>query len=89
MQIKRFISNLGIKWKFILERPPRWGGFYERFVGLVKSCVKKVISRARLSFEELNTVILEFQGELNGRPLTNLRDEEYCSSLTPNHLMYG
>ena len=26
---------------------------------------------------------------MNGRPLTCLSDEEYCSSLTPNHLMYG
>ena len=89
VEIKRFISNLGIKWKFILERSPWWGGFYECLVGLVKSCIKKVISRARLSFEELNTVIVEVKGILNGRPLTYLSDEEYCSSLTPNHLMYG
>ena len=47
MEIKRFISNLGIKWKFILERSPWWGGFYEHLFGLVKSCIKKVISRAR------------------------------------------
>ena len=89
VEIKRFISNLGIKWKFILERSPWWGGFYECLVGLVKSCIKKVISRARLSFEELNTVIVEVKGILNGRPLTYLSAEEYCSSLTPNHLMYG
>ena len=27
MEIKNFISNLGIKWKFILERFLWWGGF--------------------------------------------------------------
>ena len=89
VEIKRFISNLGIKWKLILERSPWRRGFYERLVGLVKSCIKKVISRACLSFEELNTVIVEFEGVLNGRPLTYLSDEEYGSSLTSNHLMYG
>ena len=26
---------------------------------------------------------------MNGRPLTYLSDEEYCSSLTRSHLMYG
>ena len=72
-----------------LRTLPWWGGFYERLVGLVKSCIKKVISRAGLSFEELKTVIVEVEGLLNGHPLTYLSDEEYCSSLTPNHLMYG
>ena len=75
MEIKRFISNLGIKWKFILERSSWWGGFYERLVGLVKSCIKKLISRAHLSFEELNTVIVEVEEVLNGRSLTYLSDE--------------
>ena len=72
MEIKRFISNLGIKWKFILERSSWWGEFYERLVALVKSCIKKLISRARLSFEELNTVIVEVERVLIGRPLTYL-----------------
>ena len=72
-----------------LRTLPWWGGFYERLVGLVKSCIKKVISKACLSFEELNTVIVEVKGALNGRPLTYSSDEEYCSSLTPNHLVYG
>ena len=90
VEIKRFISNIGIQWKFTLERSTWWGGFYERLVGLVKSCMKKVISRARLSFKELNTVIIEVEKVLNGLPLlTYLSGKEYCSSLTPNHLMYG
>ena len=72
-----------------LRTLPWWGGFYERLVGLVKSCIKKVISKACLSFEELNTVIVEVKGALNGRPLTYSSDEEYCRSLTPNHLVYG
>ena len=37
----------------------------------------------------MNTVIVEFEQVLNGRPLTYLSDEEYGSSLTSNHLMYG
>ena len=26
---------------------------------------------------------------MNGRPLTYLNDEEYCSGLTPDHFIYG
>ena len=37
----------------------------------------------------MNTVIVEAEGVLNGRPLKCLSDEDYCSSLTPNHPMYG
>ena len=37
----------------------------------------------------MNTVIVEVEGVLNGRPLTYLNDEKYCSSLTRSHLMYG
>ena len=73
----------------VYERSLWWGGFCERLVGLVKSCIKKVVSRARLSFEELNTVIVEVKGVLHGRPLTYLSDEKYCRSLAPNHLIYG
>ena len=37
----------------------------------------------------MNTVVVEVEGVLNRRPLTYSSDEQYCSSLTPNHLMYG
>ena len=71
-EIKDFRSALGIKWKFILERSPWQGGFYERLVGLVKSCIKNVFSNQRLSFDELNTIITEVEGVSNERPLLYL-----------------
>ena len=38
---QRFLANHGIKWKFITERAPWWGGFYERLIGLVIRRLKK------------------------------------------------
>ena len=38
---QQFLANHNITWKFITERAPWWGGFYERLVGLVKRCLKK------------------------------------------------
>ena len=43
-----------------------------------------MVSKARL-----NIVLIEIEGVLNGRPLTYLNDEEYCDSLTLNHLAHG
>lgn len=31
-----FAANQGITWKFILEKAPWWGGYYECMVQLVK-----------------------------------------------------
>jgi len=32
----QFLANHSIIWKFITERAPWWGGFYERLIGLLK-----------------------------------------------------
>ena len=39
--------------------------------------------------EESNIVIIEVEGLLKERLLTCLSDEQYCSGLTPNILMYS
>ena len=59
-----------INWWFIVEKSPWWGGFYERLVGCVKRCLKKVLSNARLTYEELLTLLIEIEGILNSRLLT-------------------
>lgn len=70
-----FISDARIEWKFIVERAPWWGGFYERLVGSTKLALKKAIGSRCLSFDELATVLSEVEAVLNSRPLTHLYDE--------------
>ena len=53
----------------------------------VKRCLRKTLGNARLTLDELNTVLVE--GTLNARPLTDEYEEFDGEILTPSHLIYG
>ena len=55
----------------------------------VKRCLDKVIGNARLTFDELLTVLVEVEGTLNCRPLTYEYNNPEGEVLTPAHLIYG
>lgn len=57
--LKNYCLKHGIEWKYNVARAPWWGGFFERLVKAVKLCLKKNISRAHLTFEELSTILVE------------------------------
>lgn len=87
--IRDDLDNTKTEWKFNLERAPWWGGFFERMVGSVKRCLRKTLGNAKLSRDELVTVLVEVEGTLNSRPLTNEYDEVNTEVLTPAHLIFG
>lgn len=64
------LSGLMIKWDFILEKSPWWGGFWERMVRLTKDALKKTLGKTRVCLKELNTVLIEVEAMINCRPLT-------------------
>ena len=65
------------------------GRFFERMVRSVKRCLRKVLGNAKLTVDELNTVLVEVEGTLNARPLTDEYEEFEGEVLTPSHLIYG
>ncbi|XP_061717738.1 uncharacterized protein LOC133525496 [Cydia pomonella] len=75
------IAN-NIKWKFIPELSPWFGGFYERLIGLVKHCLKRTIDKHLMNTTQLTTVIKEVEAVVNTRPLTTV-DDEIDHILTP------
>ena len=87
--VKKFLSDLNIKWQFNVERAPWWGGLFERLIRSMKQCLRRVIGRARLSLDELSTAVVEVEGILNSRPLTYVSTEELEEPLTPSHLLVG
>ena len=46
-------SSKGITWKFITERSPWRGGWWERFFRAIKESLHKVLEKALLTFSEL------------------------------------
>ena len=86
-----YLKNCRISWRFIVERAPWWGGFWERLIHRIKRCLKKCIGRANLTWEELSTLIVEVECIINSRPITYLCDDQdgVTTSLSPSHLIYG
>lgn len=89
-EVSRFMSEHRIAWKFIAPRAPWQGGFYERLIGIVKNCLRKVLYKKRLSFDELVTILAEVELRVNNRPLTYVSTESNeLEALTPSHLVQG
>ena len=89
LEISADLERDRIEWKFNLERAPWWGGFFERMVASVKGYLRKTLGNARLTFDELSTLLAEIKCTLNSRPLTYEYDKVEEEVLTQSHLMYG
>ena len=84
-----YLAERGIKWKFNLSKALWWGGFYERLIKGVKTCLKISIGRASLLYDKLHTIIVEMEGVLNSRQLKYQYPEDLEQPLTPSHLLTG
>ncbi|XP_077867413.1 uncharacterized protein LOC144356574 [Saccoglossus kowalevskii] len=88
--IQNYFANHRMEWSFIPKRAPWFGGFWERLIGMTKTSLKKVLGRAFVSVDELQTVLTEIEATLNDRPLTYLSsDSNDLLPLTPSHFLHG
>ena len=89
-QTQTALSEKKIQWKFIVERAPWWGGFYERLVKSVKTPLRKLFGKAMLDSDQLTTILAEIEAQLNSRPLTYLgADPDDFSVITPSQILIG
>ena len=89
-EVKEELGRRGLSWQFIPKRAPWYGGFWERFVGLTKTAIKKVLGRRHVSLPTLETIVVEIEAILNDRPLTYVSSELMDPDpLTPSHLLHG
>ena len=64
-EVLHYLTEQRISWKFIVEKAPWWGGFWERVVQSVKRSLRKAIGSASLSFEEIRTLLVEVESVIN------------------------
>ncbi len=87
--VRSFLNDKRIHWHYNMSKAPWYGGFYERLIRCVKSSMKKCIGSVQLTYDELQTVVIEIKAVLNSRPLTYLYENELEQALTPSHLIIG
>jgi len=79
-----------ILWKFIPPLSPWWGGFWECIVGMVKKLLRRILGRASLEYEELQTVLFDCEQIIDSRPLTYIsEDSADLVPLTPSTFLLG
>jgi len=88
-EVKEFLRDRGIKCEFILPYAPWTRGFYERMVRTTKRCLKKVLKKNTLSFEELQTLLLKVETTVNNRTLTYVENDSSIESLTTSFCHFG
>lgn len=87
--VQRHFVNMSIDWRFNIERAPWWGGVFERMIQSAKRCIRKTIGKARLTYDELITILAEVEMILNSRPLSYMESDDNEQPLTPSHLIIG
>ena len=67
---------------------PWVGATWERLIRTVKNCLKKTISRSKLNYFQLKTVLSDIEVAVNSRPLTyRCASDDGLEILTPNKFL--
>ena len=90
LQMKDWLKQNNINWKFNPPAASNFGGAWEREIRTIRKTFNAVtqLQNIRLNDEELYTLMCEIEGILNSRPITPVSDDPNdFEALTPNHLL--
>ena len=87
IKTQNFASNLN-KWHFNLALASWQGGFFERLVKSIKELLKKDLRNYKITFDELETILLEIE-LINNRYLTHIYTDSSELPLTPSQLLFS
>jgi len=87
-EIKNFLRELEISWSFIPSNAPHFGGLWEAAVKSAKYHMTRIVSKAHLTFEEMQTTLCEIEAILNSHLLLPLSaDPNDLAYLIPGHFL--
>ncbi|XP_043467015.1 uncharacterized protein LOC122501539 [Leptopilina heterotoma] len=88
--LSSLLAKDGTQWSFNPPAAPHFEGLSEAGVRSVKHHLRRVIGDHLLTYEEMNTFLLQTEAVLNSRPLSALtEDAEDFNALTPGHFLIG
>lgn len=89
-EITSELARMGAEWHFIPPASPNFGGIWESGVKSVKYHLKRTIGEAKLTYEEMATVLNQIEACLNSRPICPISaDPDDLQVLTPGHFLTG
>lgn len=87
--IEKLLALQQISFQFISPLSPWKNGITERFCGLCKQHLYRVMKTTTLTFTEFQTLVTRCEAVLNSRPLIPLSVHPQDGILTPSHFIIG
>lgn len=89
-QMNHFCTDEKIYFYLMSSYFPVFGGLWGAGVKSAKYHIKRTIGNTNLTYEEINTILVQIEGILNSRPITPVStDPSDLTYLTPNHFLIG